>query len=64
MPDLIAYIIELTFCRLKDFRAIATRNDKPPKISSPACAFMTRRATGSIEPTPQMERVYLLKLDR
>jgi putative transposase len=45
-------VVERTFCRLKDFRAIATRYDKTPGTSSLDCASSPHSAIGSIESRP------------
>ena len=45
-------VIERTFCRLKDFRAIATRYDKTARTFSLASAWSLLSAIGSIESRP------------
>ena len=44
--------VERAFCRLKDFRAIATRYDKLAQTTSPDSASPLHSASGSNEPTP------------
>ena len=51
--DPVAYrkrnLIERAFCRLKDWRAIATRYDKTDETSSPVSASSSPSHLGSVE---------------